>query len=155
MPIGNAIDEMVEKTSRTWSHPSWWNLLVVLPWVLGLALLIQESRTESQIAGRQQTTSGIVTAHEPANHNRYGYRFEVNGKTYNGWQSPGNDELAIGKQVTVFYDPQNPTRSALTDFHNLSISSLGPVPMLLFGIGGVAVFILYRRRRIKRASNLS
>lgn len=153
MQIGN--DEMVEKTSRTWNHPSWWNLLVVLPWVLGLILLIRESRTETQIAGRQQTTSGIVTAHEPANHNRYGYRFEVNGKTYNGWQSPGNDELAIGKQVTVFYDPQNPTRSALTDFHDLSISSLGPIPMLLFGIGGVAVFILYRRRRRKRSYNQS
>jgi hypothetical protein len=155
MSIGNAIDEMVEKTSRTWSHPSWWNLLVVLPWVLGLAFLIQEARTESQIAGRQQTTSGMVTAHEPSNHNRYGYRFQVNGKTYDGWQSPGNDELAIGKQVIVFYDPQNPTRSALTDFHDLSISSLGPVPMLLFGIGGVALFILNKRRRIKRASNLS
>ena len=31
MPIGNAIDEMVARTSRTWNHPSWWNLLVVLP----------------------------------------------------------------------------------------------------------------------------
>ena len=147
MPIGNAFDEMVEKATRTWSHPSWWHLLAVLPWALGLAFLIQESRRESQIAGRQQTTLGIVTAHEPANHNRYGYRFQVNDKTYNGWQSPGNDELAIGKQVIVFYDPQNPTRSALTDFHDLSIYSLGPVPMLLFGIGGVALFILYRRRR--------
>src|SRR5271157_285978 len=111
MPIGNAIDEMVARTSRTWSHPSWWNLLVVLPWVLGLSFLIQQSRTESQIAGRQQTTSGIVTAHEPANHNRFGYKFQVNGKAYTGWQSPGNHELAIGKQVVVFYDPQNPSRS--------------------------------------------
>jgi hypothetical protein len=155
MPIGNTIDEMAAKTTRAWSHPSWWNLLVVLPWVVGVAFLIQEWTTESQIAGRQQTTSGIVTAHEPANHNRYGYKFEVNGKTYTGWQTPGNDELAIGKQVTVFYDPRNPIRSALTDFHDLSISSLGPVPTLLFGIGGVAIFILYRRRRIKTAPNLS
>lgn len=155
MSIGKAIEEMVARTSRTWNHPSWWNLLVVLPWVVGLTFLIQESRTESQIAGRQQTTSGIVTAHEPANHNRYGYEFEVNGKTFTGWQSPGNDELAIGKQVIVFYDPQNPSRSALSDFHDLSSSSLGPVPMLLFGIGGVAVFIFYRRHRIKATPDLS
>lgn len=154
MPTGNAIDEMETKISRTWNHPSWWNLLVALPWVFGLAFLIQESRTERQIAGRQQTTSGIVTTHDPSNHNRYGYKFEVNGKTYTGWQSPGNDELAIGKQVIVFYDPQNPSRSALTDFHDLSISSLGPVPMLLFGVGGVAVFILYRRRRSKNGSQI-
>src|SRR5215471_8314795 len=155
MPIGNAIDEMLARSRRTWNHPSWWNLLVVLPWVLGLAFLIQESRIESQIAGRQQTTSGLVTADEPANHNRYGYKFDVNGRIYTGWQSPGNDQLAIGKQVIVFYDPQNPSRSALTDFHDLSISSLGPVPTLLFGIGAVAVFILYRRRHTKTTADLS
>jgi Protein of unknown function (DUF3592) len=152
MPIGNAIDEMVARSSRSWNHPKWWNLLVVLPWLLGLAFLIQESRTESRIAARQQTTSGIVTAHEPANHNRYGYKFEVNDKTYTGWQSPGNAELSIGKQVIVFYDPQNPSRSALTDFHDLSRSSLGPVPMLLFGIGAITLFILSRRRPNKTTS---
>ena len=155
MPIGKAIDEMVARTNRRWNRPSWWNLLVVLPWFLALAFLIQQSRTESQIAGRQQTTSGIVTAHEPANHNRFGYKFQANGKTYTGWQSPGNGELAIGKQVVVFYDPQSPGRSALTDFHELSTSSLGPVPILLFGVGAVALFILYRRRRIKTADDLS
>jgi hypothetical protein len=128
---------------------------VVLPWIVGLAFLIRELRTEGQIARRQQTTSGIVTAHEPANHNSYGYRFDVDGKAYAGWQSPGNDELAIGKQVIVFCDPQDPSRNALTDFHDLSTSSLGPVPMLLFGIGAVAVFILYKRRRITTTSNLS
>ena len=96
-----------------------------------------------------------MTAHEPANHNRFAYKFDVDGKTYTGWQSPGSDQLAIGKQVVVFYDPQNPSRSALTDFHDLSMSSLGPLPMLLFGIGAVAVFILYRRRRTKTAPDLS
>jgi hypothetical protein len=155
MPSGNAIDGMVARTSRARNRPSWWNLLVALPWVLGLAFLIQESRTASQIAGRQQTTSGIVTAHEPANHNRYGYKFEVDGKAYAGWQSPKDNELAIGKQVIVFYDPQNPSRNSLTDFHDLSTSSLGPVPMLLFGIGAVAVFILYRRSRSKTTPELT
>jgi hypothetical protein len=137
------------------NRPSWWNLLVALPWALGLAFLIQESITESQIAGRQQTTSGIITTHEPANHNRYGYKFEVDHKDYTGWQSPNNDELAIGKQVVVFYDPQSPSRNSLTDFHDLSKSSLGLVPMLLFGIGAVAVSILYRRRRTKTSPKLT
>jgi hypothetical protein len=147
MPVENAIDGMVARTGRAWYRPSWWNLLVALPWALGLAFLIQASITENQIAGRQQTTSGIVTAHEPSNHNRYGYRFEVNGRAFTGWQSPKDEEFAIGRQVIVFYDPLNPSRNALTDFHELSASSLGPIPMLLFGIGAVAVFILYRRRR--------
>lgn len=147
MTIGSAIDGMVTRASRAWTHPSWWNLLVILPWVLGLAFLIHEWRTDSQVAGRQQTASGIVTAHEPANHNRYGYKFEVDGKSYTGWESPKGSELAIGKQVIVFYDPQNPSRNALTDFHDVSTSVLGPVPTLLFGIGAVTAFIFYKRRR--------
>src|SRR5262249_52305891 len=146
MPIGNAIDAMAARTSRAWNRPSWWNLLVALPWALGLAFLIQESIMESQIAGRQQTTHGIVTTHEPGNHNRYGYKFEVDGKAYTGWQSPKDEELAIGEQVIVFYDPQDPSRNSLTDFRDLSTSSLGPVSMLLFGIVAVAGYILYRRR---------
>ena len=120
---------------------------MVLPWVLGLVFSIHEWRTDSQIAGRQQTASGIVTAHEPANHNRYGYKFEVDGKSYTGWESPTRSELAIGKQVIVFYDPQDPSRNALTDFHDVSTFVLGPVPMLFFGIGAVAAFIFYKRRR--------
>jgi hypothetical protein len=79
----------------------------------------------------------------------------VDGKAYAGWQSPKDNELAIGKQVIVFYDPQNPSRNSLTDFHDLSTSSLGPVPMLLFGIGAVAVFILYRRSRSKTTPELT
>ncbi len=128
-------------------HPPWWILVVVLPWVLGLALQIREWATDRRVAVRQQTTTGLIIDHQPANHNMYGYKFEVNGKSYVGWQSPNANELAIGKQVVVYYDPQNPTRNALTDFHVLTTTSLGPVPLLLFGIGAVALFIQSRRRK--------
>jgi hypothetical protein len=147
MTIGNAIDGVLARTTRTWNYPSWWNLLVVLPWALGLAFCIHEGTMNSQIAGCEQTATGIVTAYEPANHNQYGYKFEVDGKSYTGLESPKGSELAIGKRVIVFYDPQNPSRNALTDFHDMSISALGPVPMLLFGIGMVTVLIFYKRRR--------
>jgi hypothetical protein len=146
MTAGSALDGMAARAILAWQRPSWWNLLVVLPWAVALIFLIQESKTDRQIAGRQQMTSGIVTAHEPSNHDRYGYRFEVHGKPYGGWQIPGNSELALGQQVTIFYDPHNPNRNSLTDFHDLSTSSLGPVPMLLFGISAVAAFVIYRRR---------
>ena len=88
----------------------------------------------------------MVTAYEPGNHNQYVYKFEVAGRWYTGRESPKHDELAIGKQVVVYYDPQDPSKSSITDFHDLSTKSLGPVPMLLFGIGSVAVFIAYMRR---------
>jgi hypothetical protein len=79
------------------------------------------------------------SAHEPANHNRYGYIFSVDGRSYTGWESPRKDELEIGKQVVVYYDPNDPAKNALTDFGELSIEKFGPIPTLMFGIGGVAL----------------
>jgi hypothetical protein len=49
-------------------------------------------------------------------------------------------------------DPQNPSRNSLINFHDESTLSLGPVPMLLFGIGAVGVFIFYRRRKMAHSA---
>jgi hypothetical protein len=148
MTVGTPIDGNVARTSHVWNRPSWWNLLVVLPWAIGFVLMVNEWRTDSQIAARQRTTSGVITAHDPANHDQYGYKFELEGKSYTGWEGPKGRELAITKTVMVYYDPKNPNKNALTDFHELATASVGPVPLTLFGIGAVAVFIFYRRRNI-------
>jgi Protein of unknown function (DUF3592) len=140
-------DYMQQRFDQTWSHPSWLNLLIVLPCTLGVVLAIHEWVVDRTVAQREKTTDGRITAHEPANHNRYGYSFSVSGESYSGWESPRKEEPHIGQQVTVFYDPADPTKNALTDFAELETDSLGPVPMLLFGIGSVALFIRYRRRR--------
>jgi hypothetical protein len=121
-------------------------LAVVLPWAIGLVLSVHESTVDRHVAAREQTATGVVFEHQPANHNVYGYKFEVDGRTYIGWQSPGKSELTVGKQVTVYYDPQNPEKNALIEFEELSATSLGPVPLLLFGIGGVAFLIRSIRR---------
>ena len=139
---------------KTWMNPSWWNLLVMLPWTIGLMYAISEFRTDRDIAKRQETCQGVITAHEPQNHNRYGFTFSVNGKSYYGWESPRKQELAIGEQVLVYYDPQKPNTNALTKYSELSLDALGPVPMLLFGIGGVALFISIRRRRNRKIGSL-
>src|SRR5450631_3953376 len=110
MSPSNVIDAIVARANRAWS-PSWWSLLIVLPWVVGVVFMIHEWRTDTQVAGRQHTTSGLVIAHDVGNHNQYGYRFQVDGKSYTGWQSPQRDELTIGKEVLVFYDPQDPSRN--------------------------------------------
>lgn len=153
MPTRDGIDGFARRTRTAWNHPSWWNLLVALPWAIGLVLMVHESRTDSQIAGRQQTAPGFVTAYEPTNRNQYGYKFDVGGKTYTGLQSPQHNELALGKEVVVYYDPQDPSRNALTDFHDLSSASLGPIPFLVLGIGAVATIIFYRRSRGSAAPN--
>ena len=117
---------------------------------MGRRSCFHDSRVEDRHSDceRQLSTSGIVIAHDLGNHNQYGYRFQVDGNSYTGWQSPQRDELTIGKEVRVFYDPQNPSRNSLINFHDASTLSLGPVPMMLFGIGAVGVSIFYRRRKM-------
>ena len=148
------IDSYVARLKQDWENPSWWNLLIVLPWAIGLLLITVEWRTDIQIAERQQTTSGVITAHEPSNHNQYVYKFEVGGRPYTGRQSPKSDELSVGKEVVVFYDPQNPSRNALSDFHDVSTYASGPVPMLCLGIGAVAILIFHQRRRARPVPHL-
>jgi uncharacterized protein DUF3592 len=143
MTLGQRVDEAI----RTWANPSWWSLLVVLPWAIGAIVFIHEWKVDRDIASREQTTQGLITTHEPSNHNRYGYVFTVNGKNFTGWESPKNEGLDIGRRVVVYYDPHNPNKNALTEFRDLGITALGPVPTMLFGIGAVAWYIGRRRRR--------
>ena len=57
----------------------WANLLITLPWVLGVAFDIYQFNLYGAVAKRQETLTGIVTAHEPSNHNCYRYRFSIDG----------------------------------------------------------------------------
>jgi hypothetical protein len=153
MTIGKIVDHVERQAIRTWANPTWWNLLVVLPWAIGTLLFIHEWRVDRDIATREQRTQGVITVHEPANHNRYGYVFSVGDKSFTGWESPGKDGLKIGKQVLVYYDPLNPNKNALTEFRALGINVLGPVPTMLFGIGAVAWYIGARGRKGQINSN--
>jgi uncharacterized protein DUF3592 len=122
-------------------------LLIISPWVIGAAFSLHEWRTDRAIALRQLTTFGTILTHEPANHDRYGYAFSVNGKSYRGWHTPyGSDQAVIGQGVTVYYDPLNPNSSALVDYGVLARRRLGPVPLELAGCGLFALLILATRR---------
>jgi len=114
--------------------------------MIGAALHIYQWRVDRAIAQRQQTTWGTIFAHEPHNHNRYGYTFSVNGIFYSGWYSPENDEPTVGQRVTVYYDPVDPNTSALEDFGELAFRVLGPVPLEIGGSGVIALIIVVRRR---------
>jgi len=121
---------------------------LVLGWSIGVAIFVYDGIKDAVIAKRQRTTQGTVTAHEPANHDRYGYVFSVEGKSYSGWDMPRKNEVSIGKQVLVYYDPSDPTRNALTDFEELCFENFGPIPLMVFAIGGVTLFIF--RARLKK-----
>ena len=121
-------------------------LIIAAPFMIGLAFCINEWYADQVVARREQTTSGTIIAHEPANHGRYGYTFNVNEKTYTGWQSPYDSvTFTIGHVVTVHYDPLNPNDNALVDYTELSWTAFGPVPFIA-GILFVAALIFLRRR---------
>ena len=127
-------------------RPSWLSLLIVLPWVLLGMFLAYRSSLDRTIATRQQTTYGTITAHQPANHSRYGYAFTVGKATYHGWEIPQKREYSIGEHVLVYYDPTDPTKNALTDFSELSAREFGPLVFIVLASGAVE-FIIHRRRK--------
>lgn len=146
MTIGTIIENRIERARQTWHRPSWWNLLITWPWVVGCVWCVYGWNTDRAIAARQQTADGLITAHEPSNHNQFVYTFSANGTSFTGRESPKDQDLEVGKSVLVYYDPLNPAKNALTDFSDLSMESLGPLPLLVLGVGAVACFIIWRRR---------
>jgi hypothetical protein len=141
-----ALQESIDTVSRG-ARRWWWNLFVLTPWVLGAMLLISDWWGDRSIAERQQTAPGTIVAHEPNNHDRYGYSFIIAGKSHAGWHVPtGNEQPTIGQSVTVYYDPRDPDTNALVDFGERARRSLGPVPFLIGGSGLIALVILIRRR---------
>jgi hypothetical protein len=138
-----------------WNHPSWWNLLVTLPWVLGLISLIYQAESNRQVAARERSTQAVVTAHEISNHNQFRYVFSVDGQNYSGLDSARGAELKVGDHVVVHYDSRNPSTNALTDFAALSFENLGPVPTVFVMIGVVAWLIARRRRQFEASESPS
>jgi hypothetical protein len=147
----------------TWSRPTWWTLLVVLPWAMGLASAIHDWNKDRKVARREKVAVGTITAHEVSNHNQYRYKFSIDGQSYGGLGNSPKDlinsrntsklETTIGEQVLVYYDPMNPSANALRDFSDLSNIALGPVPLMLIGIGAVTSYIYLRKREINLKLN--
>jgi hypothetical protein len=145
MHLGSSFES---RLNRTWSNPSWWNLLIVLPWVMLVIFELYGFRADQLRAAREKTEYGQIVSHDPPNHNRFGYQFRVGGKVYSGWAIPSADDYKIGQQVLVYYDPLDPDKSALADFAETGYRVLGPVSFCLFGICGVTLVIFLRRRSI-------
>jgi hypothetical protein len=102
------------------------------------------------VAARERTTTGAITAHEPANHNTYVYTFAIEGKAYTGRRIPDRGELAVGQQVRVYYDPQDPAKNSLIDFDEVALGNLGPASFAFWLSAAAIVFIIVQRRKNQR-----
>jgi hypothetical protein len=144
--------EQIERSLQFWQNPARWAYLILAPWLIGAGFMIYQSRHLDQVATRQRTAEGTIVAHEPQNHDRYGYAFAVNGRAYRGWDSPVNRALTLGERVQVFYDPADPETNALTEFAEASRNAFGPVSLIVFASLGLfgAIFIVRRKARLGR-----
>jgi hypothetical protein len=108
------------------------------PLILVAIFLMASARTDRELSLREKVTIGTIVAHEPRNHDRYGYRFEVSGREYSGWETPFKAEPRIGSSVTVYYDPLSPSESALADFSERGHRKTG-MAIALFVLSTVAI----------------
>jgi hypothetical protein len=132
---------------RHWHSPPSSVLIFVVAFTVAVTLFfVYPWYKDRAVAARQQTASGTIVAHEPSNHDSYGYTFSVNQKTYSGWQVPYDDvQFTVGQIVTVHYDPLDPNNSALVDFSEFDGVD-GPVLFLFAAILFVVLIEFLRRR---------
>ena len=132
---------------------SWWNLFVLWPIPFLLAYSFYTQQIDLQIAKRQQTTVATINAHDPPNHDRYGYIFPVSGRTFTGWAYPNDKrDFSMGEQVIVYYDPSDPTRNSASDFYSVSTRDLFFVPFCLLAMVAMPLVIFFQRRARLRAT---
>jgi hypothetical protein len=118
-------------------------LLALFPWILGAIFLLAAAHGYSEVASRQQTARGTIVQHEPFNHNRYSYKFQVDGRYYSGWETPLGTEPEIGQSVRIYYDPLYPSENGLRDFAERRDSTLGPaVAILILSVVLTALILL-------------
>jgi hypothetical protein len=93
-----------------------WVLLTLIGWRAGH--FIFDSSEVSSLVTRGNPVYGMVTTKDRENHGTIGYIYTINGHQYSGTGHDGSgnpdfDEIAVGQQVTVIYDPENPEKSFL------------------------------------------
>jgi hypothetical protein len=113
---------------------------------LGAIGMMIAAHSDKDVASREQSTTGMIVSHEPRNHNRYGYKFQVSGQHYTGSETPLKAEPRIGQSVTVYFDPLDPAENALTDFAELGdrlfVYGIGVLIFSGFFVGVVLLFDL-------------
>jgi hypothetical protein len=97
-------------------------IYLVFPTLLAIAafFFISSAHGYKEVSLHEKTTMGAIITHQPENHNRYSYRFQVDGQTYDGSETPLKEEPRIGQFVTVHYNALNPAENSLTAFSERS-----------------------------------
>lgn len=133
-----------------------WLLLTIGALIFGI--LVLRWPTYYSLAVEGIATRGRVTAKEPENHRFVRYSYVVGGIGHDGLGSAGFgnpefDQIRIGDNVTVYYDPQSPQTSFLGDpKHQLQSITRGVVFITVcFPLFAVLALLARDRKRATRA----
>lgn len=126
--------------------------IVAIPFIIGAALTFTASQHAKEVVSRQAVVVGQIIDHEPSNHNRYGYRFQVGGKEYTGSESPSREAPKIGQSVTVYYDSHDPNESALTNYAEHGDTEFAQAWGILF-FAALVWFVIYAVERLSHRHN--
>ena len=125
-------------------------LIVLLPVSRNWKLLIRGERTRGTV------TQYVWRFEEGADHSRYPVRaseieFRVDGIRHITF-GPSNYEYEAGRQVPVFYNPQNPELNCVGTFSGIYLNNYLALPLLLliFWYAFYLSFNNYRKREKKK-----
>jgi hypothetical protein len=137
------------KRSRS-DWQSWWSLTLTLPLFIALGGVVPNALRDADVARREKTVEGIVTAYEPSNHNQCRYSFAFDGRLFEGMGSSPTNTATVGQHVTVFFDPNRPEINSLEGFEIAKKRQMGMVPFCGIGICAVVGFVMYSKLRQSR-----
>jgi len=86
-----------------------------------------DAKKDAEIAPRQQTAMGVVTAKVTGKNGSIYFKFPYSSdhifpyhEVYYTDSESGNNGFSVGQQVRVYFDPSNPWTGSLSDFHESS-----------------------------------
>ena len=140
-----------DKASQWRRPPSWWSLLILLPFLAMLLWSIHRSRTDFEMAQRQSVELATIHSHDPPNPHRYGYIFFVNETQYTGWAYPSAKiNYSLGERVGIHYDPIDPTENLPKSYEEAGERDLFFVPFCLLIAATLPLFIFFRRSALRK-----
>lgn len=117
-------------------------LVVLIPVAIGAFALINSATNASEVAAREQVTTGTLVAHQEWNHNQWQYRFQVERRPYTGLDRVRSGTPLVDQPVAVYYDPLDPTTNGLGSFGERSRGFWGPaIAVILLGTGLAAALL--------------
>jgi hypothetical protein len=120
-------------------------MFITIPLVVAIMFTFPKRGEKPRLRPDNSTIRGKVTSYQQSDHNRCSYQFAVLGQQYNGRDSAPNVGMAIGENVLVYYDRENPAFNALEDFSQQAGQDQGFAVMCLCLIGIFAGIFLFSK----------